>query len=586
MIGEQQIDWRAKGIEISKVKGGKGFCPSCHHSRKHKHDRSLSVNLETGLYNCHNCEFQGSAMINVQPDRQRKVYRRPTPKENKPSSAAAKWFLTRGISENTLHKALVTEGLQWMPQVEKERNCICFNYYRNGELINIKYRDAEKNFRMEKDAELIFYNLDALKTNSSVCIIVEGEMDALTIIEAGIPIPVLSVPNGASKGSQRLEYLDNCWQEFEECKEIILATDNDEAGLALREELSRRLGKDRCMTVTFPEGCKDANEVFLSKGAQGVRDLLRSARWIPLEGIERPEDHYEQSLLVMQNGYPEGVKAGLGEFDDLLSFDPAGLTVITGIPGHGKSTFLNNVLIGLSRRNNWIGAIFSPEMKPYHFLTNILIEIFIGKSIRKGMTKNEFDVGFNFVNTHYQFLKIEEMDVSIDGILAKATELVKREGINFLVIDPWNYVEHKRPHGMTETEYISEALSKIKRFKDVYSCHVFIVAHPAKIYPEQGKSTYRLPKMYDIAGSAHWYNKTDNGIVVYKNLDAGVSEIHVQKVRWFFLGKEGLCNMIFNKESKQFTPEHKEDEPRNVDNPRAGIAVNGYQPERPPFDAG
>lgn len=578
----QKLDWDAKGIDLTKVRAGKGFCPACHHSRKHKHDRSLSVDVEKGLFNCHNCNFSGTAMVHVAPDRPRKVYKRPALIEKAPSSQAVKWFASRGISEATLKTAGVTEGMHFVPQVNGERNCICFNYYRAGELVNVKYRDGAKNFSMAGGAELIFYNLNALEAHSGACIIVEGEMDALTILEAGTGIPVLSVPNGASKGSQKLEYLDNCWQEFEECTQIILFTDNDEAGLSLRDELARRLGKDRCMTVKYPDGCKDANEVLLKHGKQVLNELINAAQWIPLEGVELPEDHYADALAIMQNGYPSGASAGMGEFDDLLTFDPAGLTVITGIPGHGKSTFLNNLLINLAKRHNWTGALFSPEMKPYKYLTNVLVEIFAKKGLRAGMSLAEYDNAFKFVNAHFQYMKIDEMDVTIDGLLNKAKELVKRDGINFFVIDPWNFVEHRRPAGVTETEYISEALSKVKRFKDTHGCHVFIVAHPAKIYPEQGKTTYRLPKMYDIAGSAHWFNKTDNGIVVYKNLEKGATEIHVQKVRWFFLGREGYCNMVFDRQSKVFSPEQKEEPFAPPPNPQAGITqdyskINGYQ---------
>ena len=106
-------------------------------------------------------------------------------------------------------------------------------------MVNVKYRDGQKNFKMVSGAELIFYGLDNIKTMEKIYI-VEGEIDALSLHEAGI-YSVCSVPNGASKGNQRLEYLDNCFEYFKDKTEIILCTDNDNPGIELRNELSRRL---------------------------------------------------------------------------------------------------------------------------------------------------------------------------------------------------------------------------------------------------------------------------------------------------------------------------------------------------------
>jgi twinkle protein len=110
----------------------------------------------------------------------------------------------------------VGESLEYMPQVQKNRRVINFNYFRENKLVNVKYRDSEKNFKMVSGAELIFYGLDNIKELDKVYV-VEGEMDALSLHEAGV-YSVCSVPNGASKGNQKLEYLDNCWQYFKDKK--------------------------------------------------------------------------------------------------------------------------------------------------------------------------------------------------------------------------------------------------------------------------------------------------------------------------------------------------------------------------------
>ena len=173
------------------------------------------------------------------------------------TSKVFEWFKTRGISQKTLHDLDVTEGKEFMPQTGKSENTIQFNYIMGDELINIKYRDGRKNFKLYKGAEKVFYNINSIVGYDN-CVITEGEMDVLALHEAGIT-NAISVPNGATLNSNNLDYLDNCIDYFEDKEKIILAVDNDEPGIALQQELIRRLGAEVCFWQHF-EDCKDANE--------------------------------------------------------------------------------------------------------------------------------------------------------------------------------------------------------------------------------------------------------------------------------------------------------------------------------------
>ena len=265
-------DLLALGINLKRSTGSvKTKCPQCSHKRKNKTDDCLSVNIDEGLYNCHHCGWGGNVGIKF---KQKVEYVLPPKVNSNIAERVIKWFGNRGITEPTLIHWKIGESLEYMPQVQAKRRCINFNYYRDNEIVNVKYRDGEKNFKLVSGAELIFYGLDNIKELNRVYI-VEGEMDALSLHEAGL-YSVCSVPNGASKGSQKLEYLDNCYEYFKDKKEIILCTDNDDAGLQLRNELARRFGNYRCKYVEFGE-YKDANEVLISKGAETLRNIIKEA---------------------------------------------------------------------------------------------------------------------------------------------------------------------------------------------------------------------------------------------------------------------------------------------------------------------
>ena len=140
-----------------------------------------------------------------------------------------KWFEGRGISAATLNALKVSEGMEWMPQNNAQSNTVQFNYFLNGQLVNTKYRTGDKKFKLVSGAQLIPYNIDAIKGQKE-CIVTEGEMDALSFYEIGFH-NVVSVPNGANAN---LEYLDDFIEEYFDDKEtIFIASDTDTKGVLL-----------------------------------------------------------------------------------------------------------------------------------------------------------------------------------------------------------------------------------------------------------------------------------------------------------------------------------------------------------------
>lgn len=482
-------------------------------------------------------------------------YSKPVQRLEKIDAKFIEWFEKRGISNNTLLRFNITQSVEWMPKANKETTAICFNYYRNGELVNIKFRAAQKDFRLEKDAELIFYNLDAIKDETSV-IIVEGEIDCLSMYEAGI-YNVVSVPNGASvQGKVNLKYLDNCYEYFHDKEKIIIATDQDEPGERLKAELVRRFGKERCFYLEFPKDCKDANDVLVKYGKSAIVQILENAKDFPIDGIVLHDDIANDVLNFFHNGYPKGTEVEIEGFSDYLRLSEGQMTIVTGAPGSGKSEFVDYIMATTAVKSNWKWAVCSFENTPSALHATKIAEKLIGKAFdyRKDhsqrISENELSMALPFIGSNFYFINPNDTDTTIEGIMAKTAELVARKGINGLLIDPWNYIEHKIPNGQTETQYISEALTKIKVNSMKLGIHVFIIAHPAKLQKIGNK--YEIPTLYSISGSAHFYNKTDNGFTVYRDNEENNVQIHIQKVRFSWNGKIGGIKYFYNTYTRQY----------------------------------
>lgn len=542
------------GIDLKGKKYGsmKTACPKCSQTRKNKKDPCLSVNITDGVYNCHHCDFKGKVF-----EKKKKEYVKPPPRLEKLEKSTIEYFEKhRGISNNTLLRFKVTDSVEWMPKAQSEIPVICFNYFRNDALVNVKYRGKDKDFKMHKDAELIFYNLDAID-GVEEAVICEGEIDALSLHEAGIH-NVVSVPNGASKGNQKLEYLDNCWQHFTDKKKIILMTDADEAGESLRNELVRRLGANRAHIVDFPKDCKDSNEVLVKHGKMALKTIVELARPLPIEGLVTMDDMFESVTNFYEHGYPQGVKARIGAFDDYLSFYPGQLTVVTGIPGSGKSEFIDLLMSRLASQHNWTWGICSFENPPEFHVTK-LAEKFVNKSFdfRKDtdhrMSPTQLEYAIGMIDKHFHFINLSLIDVTMDGLLEKAEQLVVQKGINGLLFDPWNCIEHKYGDE-TETKYVLTCLNKLIAFLEKYRVHCFLVAHPTKLRKDPGTKKYEVPTLYSISGSAHFFNRTHNGMSIYRDFETNQVDVYVQKVKWSWLGKIGFCSYNFNTFTREYEP--------------------------------
>ena len=510
-------------------------CPLCSHNRKteNRKKKCAMLDWERGLGTCMNCDevFQ----LHTFARKTDKEYTKP-PVWNQTdlSDRVVKFFEDRGISQQTLKKLKITEGVEWMPQLEKKVNTIQFNYFINEEIINVKYRGPKKSFKLYKGAEKVFYNLNSI-VGRDECVIVEGEMDVAALVEVGIT-NVISVPNGATLQRLNLDYLDNCIDYFADKSRIILAVDMDEAGQNLSQEFVRRFGAEVCATVDWGD-YKDANDALLGDGRDYVRACISGATDVPLENVVQLKDIEDEITEFIAEGFKPGFQVGLENFDDIFSTYTGQFITVTGIPSSGKSDWVDQMAVGYNQNYGWKTAFASPENKPTFLHAHKIIRKYWGGMPRKeDLDTEKWRMVTEHVNDNFFFIENERYD--LDAVLEKGAELVKRKGIRCLVIDPYNKVKMKTKKEMSIPDYTMEYLQRIEVFAKKYDVLVIVVAHPTKMY-KGADGKIEEPTMYNIKGGGEWYDASYHGLLVHRNYEEKTVKVKVLKVKFQNLGQNG-----------------------------------------------
>lgn len=508
-------------------------CPICSADRKKKMDKCATLYWDKGLGQCWHCGNIFQLHTYKRKDEETNYVKPAWSNRTTLSERVVKWFEKRGISQLTLKYMKISEGLEWMPQTKKEENTIQFNYFRNGELINIKYRDGAKRFKLVKDAERVFYNLDACSIAKEI-IIVEGEIDALTFVEIGM-VNVVSTPNGSTLKGVNLDYLDNSIEYFANKEKIYLALDKDEAGQNVTKELIRRLGSERCYLVDFKD-VKDANEFLLKYGAGALRAAIDDAKIVPLDGVSSVgqwKDKFEEYLL---HGMQSGYKIGKPSFDGIFSTYTGQYIVVTGIPSSGKSDFVDEMCVGYNRNYGWKVAVASPENKPNEIHAGKILAKLCGKwaNTRADVYSDWFNKSVDYMDSNFKYIDLDGT-YDLESVLNKAKDMIFRYGIKLLVIDPYNKIKLKSAMSKDVVEYTNNYLLMVDEFARKHDILIILVAHPRKPSVD-GTKTYE-PSFYDIKGGGEFYDMTPHGILVDRDYVNDVVKIKVLKVKFSHLGK-------------------------------------------------
>lgn len=533
-------------FDLIQVRGNhSGFkkttCPVCSETRKKKKDPCLAVWFDTGFAKCYNCgtlSFKEENTFKIE----KKQY---TMLDNKwknytTLSDALVQFIwkERNISQNTLNQFGITEEKQYQPAKQKEMNNIVFNYFEGENLVNKKYRSATKDFTQVKGGKPILYNINSIIGESTVYIC-EGEFDVLAMYEIGIKNAV-SLPNGANDND---EYWINSEIYLKDIKKFVIATDNDEKGIEIREKIAQRLGRYRCVYLEFKG--KDANDDL--KSGELIK-TIKNERRFNIGGTFTSFDMLDNILRLHENGFPDTIsprKKCFGNLKDNFSIMMGQLTTITGIPSHGKSSFLDWYLLNLVQEYGFKASIYSPEHMP--------LELYISKHIRLAVGKPSYGqngiedtdiyryVGWSKEKIYYTTQQQDETG-DWDWLLNKMTEQMFTYGINIFVIDAWNKVS--MPKGLSGKEGIDTILTRLTMFCQRNNVHIFLVAHPTKMKKDE-KGNYEMPTLYDVSGSADFKNQTHNGATIYRvweneaTGEGGYTLFSNQKTKFDFQGEIG-----------------------------------------------
>jgi hypothetical protein len=277
--------------------------------------------------------------------------------------------------------------------------------------------------------------------------------------------------------------------------------------------------------------------------------------------ITKPEENNKVELLnsdeilskiidIKINGYKRGETTGWKTFDKMFSVAKKQFTVITGCPGSGKSEFMDDLAVNLMIFCKWKFVFFSPENYPAEMHYHKLIEK-ICKNELRNISDENIKTAVSIINENFFFIDSLEKNITLESILSKTEELIKSKKIDALIIDPWNEIELCRPGNISESDFIGNCLRDARKFARKNNIHLFIVAHPAKMQRDKN-GKYPIPELWDIANSAHFRNKCDNGIVIHRDYEKNITTVFVKKVKFKYCGMVGDCNFKYDKASGRY----------------------------------
>lgn len=400
---------------------------------------------------------------------------------------------------------------------------ICFPYLRNGKPYAAKFRAVDrKEWRSTTGVSRGLYNEDALRTGDAPIVITEGEIDCLSVMQAGY-LRTVSLPDGWTPDGGKRECLIEVEALLRQSPFVIVAGDNDEAGASLPKTVANILAGHDVRYPRWPDGCKDASDVLMKFGEGELARCLLEAKSIDPEG----------GFITGISDLPpmparRVLRCGAKPFDFVLAFEVGAMSVLSGTPGSGKSTFSTFAAYLIAEHENIRVGMMAFETHPYR-IRDHLARLHGGRPWDEMTAEQKADVAEHldrrFRIVHRTF---ENKAHNLGWLRSMIYTLAVRDNCKLIIVDPWNELEHMPETGENMTAYINFALQQIRQWAEQFDTHICVAAHPRKMQTE-GKP--RSPTGYDIADSAAFFNKPSLGFSLHQDQDEA-GETYVRVTTW------------------------------------------------------
>lgn len=487
----------------------------------------------------------------------------PPPAPRELPAEAVEFLEAHGISEITATK--------YKLGYDGRRKAIKIPYFDGPNIINHEYvYIADGDMKMERPDATTFYGLPQMEIGEGTVTIAQRALDAIVLMELGIPA-VIALPNGGdvmdkaddfNREPDSFGYMSRAAAAALGWLNVRFAFDATKRGLALRQELSRRLGPGKCLEAKLAR--ESVWQTVVALGSDAVCEDIKEAQPLPILGLFSVDDFEHELKAYFEYGMSSGVSTGWKNVDKLYTVVPGQLTVITGIPNSGKSEWVDALTFNLALNEGWRFAAFSPENgKEAHTMKLVekRVEMTSDPKSKERMSYDTMMSGARWVSNHYCFIESRDVIPTLDWILERATDAVLRHGIKGLIIDPWNRIE-KKLAGKSETDFVAESLPRILRFAANQGVHVWLVVHPKQQQPDPKTGKIRAPSLYDMAGSAHFVNMCDNGVVIHRSDSIDdTTEVLIRKVRFKHVGRRGETKLSYNIRTGRYEPLDEEYSP-------------------------
>lgn len=409
------------------------------------------------------------------------------------------WFNARGISEQTVRDFKV--GMIVAPG---KAPVMVFPYFVEGKLTFLKYRPMGNKHGMwtSKDSRPCLYGWQCFPENSRSVVIVEGELDAMALHEAGVA--ALSVPRGGGDGDKQDGWLEEEYERLRLFDHVYLALDMDEQGRKAAKQIADRLGGYRCLWVDFSP-YKDANEALMNGMDISLSgEVWKKAKTIDPDELSNAAD-YEQAIF----DYLSDTQMTLGEAfpwaktEGKIGLRPGETTVWAGINGHGKSQLVGHVAVdSMSKGHRW--CIASMEFKPHKLLARMCRQI---TGISQPQSDPVWQRCMDFLRGHCWMFDVQGT-AKADALIDVFEYAYRRYGVdNFLV-------DSLAKCGLGEDDYNGQKkfVDRLSDFARDHGVNVHLVCHSRK-----GQSESDIPDKLDIKGTGSITDMVDNVYIVWRN---------------------------------------------------------------------